>query len=126
MEQVRAAIAKRQRFQANDKRAIQMFGREEFRPVMDGITIGLQTLLTFIGCLTLAGGLMGIALAYLLSAAIGPIAFVGEAYQDTTGRGDIRLIITPLALLVSTGVLSGLFPAIRASRLDPAEGLRYE
>jgi ABC-type antimicrobial peptide transport system permease subunit len=171
MDQVRAAIA---------KRAIQMFGREEFRPIIDGILIGLQTLLTFIGCLTLAiggvgimnimlvsvdervreigvrralgarrlhigmqflaealtltlaGGLIGIALAYLLSAAIGPISFVGEVYDDTTGRGDIRLIGTPLALMISTGVLiltgvlSGLFPAIRASRLDPAEALRYE
>jgi putative ABC transport system permease protein len=82
--------------------------------------------------LTLAGGLIGIALAYLLSAAIGPISFVGEVYDDTTGRGDIRLIGTPLALMISTGVLiltgvlSGLFPAIRASRLDPAEALRYE
>ena len=43
-------------------------------------------------------------MAYLLSAAIGPISFVGEL-PDTTGRGDIRLIITPLALLVSTSVL---------------------
>jgi hypothetical protein len=25
-------------------------------------------------------------LAYLISAAVGPISFVGEAYEDTTGR----------------------------------------
>src|SRR5207253_8783035 len=33
INQVRAAIGKRQRFSATDKRAVQMFGRKEFRPV---------------------------------------------------------------------------------------------
>ena len=42
MAQVRAAIAKRQRFSPTDERAIQMFGREQFRPIIDGITIGFR------------------------------------------------------------------------------------
>jgi hypothetical protein len=45
MTQVRAAIAKRQRYSPTDRRSITMFGREEFRPIMEGITIGLQVLL---------------------------------------------------------------------------------
>ena len=47
--QVLAAIATRQQFSPTDKKAIQMFGREEFRPIINGITIGLQVLLAFIG-----------------------------------------------------------------------------
>ena len=40
MRQVRAEVAKRQRFSPTDERAIMMFGREQFRPIIDGITIG--------------------------------------------------------------------------------------
>ena len=37
-----------------------MFGRDEFRPVIDALTIGLQVLLTFIGTLTLGIGGVGV------------------------------------------------------------------
>jgi putative ABC transport system permease protein len=65
--QVLAAIAGRQSFSPTDKKAIQMFGREEFRPVIDGITIGLQVLLVFIGALTLGIGGVGVMNIMLVS-----------------------------------------------------------
>jgi len=44
-----------------------MFGREEFRPVINGITIGLQVLLVFIGILTLGIGGVGVMNIMLVS-----------------------------------------------------------
>jgi putative ABC transport system permease protein len=37
-----------------------------------------------------------------------------------------RSVTWALAMAISTGILSGLYPALRASRLDPVEALRYE
>ncbi|MCX6619836.1 MAG: ABC transporter permease [Acidobacteria bacterium] len=57
---VRSAVGKRQGFAANDERAVISFGAEEGRVVIDGITIGLQVLLLFIGTLTLGIGGVGV------------------------------------------------------------------
>jgi len=65
--QVLAAIATRQRFSPSDKKAMEMIGRKEFRPIIEGITIGLQVLLGFIGILTLGIGGVGVMNIMLVS-----------------------------------------------------------
>src|SRR5262244_1300865 len=67
MTQFRAAIANRQHFSPNDKRAITMFGREEFKPIMEGITIGIEALLFMIGAMTLGIGGVGVMNIMLVS-----------------------------------------------------------
>lgn len=179
-KQLLTIVAERQRFSPTDKRAVSIFGMEEMRPIYEGITIGCQLLLLFVGLLTLgiggvgvmnimlvsvnertreiglrralgarrshirwqflceslvitlSGGLVGIVLSVAIGAAIGTLPFLGPAYEDTTGTVDIHMQVSPSIMAVSAlvlllvGVVSGLVPAVRASRLDPVKALHEE
>jgi len=81
--------------------------------------------------ITFAGGLIGIVFAYGVSFSVGTITLY-SALAKHGEAGDIRLLISFSSVVIATliltavGLISGMVPAIRASRLDPIEALRYE
>ena len=82
--------------------------------------------------LTFAGGVIGMALAIVLAWLIPPMPLYSELYKTANHEGDIFLQTSASVMAVSfiilslVGITSGFFPALKASRMNPIEALRYE
>jgi len=79
-----------------------------------------------------AGGVIGVACGYGVTATLQTLPLLGPLFKDSSGTGDIHLRISQFAVITSTlllefvGLVAGLLPAIKAARMDPIEALRYE
>jgi ABC-type antimicrobial peptide transport system permease subunit len=73
--------------------------------------------------LGIVGGVCGILLGVAIAWGITQIPGVGGMLVPRYGPG---LLVQALAVALATGGLGGLYPAWRATRMRPAEALRYE
>ncbi len=69
--------------------------------------------------LTAIGGIIGMILG-------GVISLIVKAATPLPANVPLASVIAALGMSILTGVAFGLYPAAKASRLDPVEALRYE
>ena len=129
MQQFRAAIASRQHFSPNDKRAITMFGREEFKPIYEGITLGIEALLFFVGALTLGIGGVGVMNIMLVSVEE-RVREIGLRRALGAKKSHIhwQFLLEALVMTLAAGVIGMLLSAAITSAVGrlPFLGPAYE
>jgi putative ABC transport system permease protein len=82
--------------------------------------------------LTFAAGALGMLFSVALAHAIPPMPLYSEMYKTAHHEGDIFLrtsgsvMLTAFVILAVVGVSAGLWPALKAARMEPIEALRYE
>jgi putative ABC transport system permease protein len=79
----------------------------------------LSQFLTEAVVLTAAGGALGIVLG-------AGISWLVRAASPLPTYVSLWSVITGLMVSAAVGIMSGFYPAMRASRLDPVDSLRYE
>ena len=80
------------------------------------------------------GGVIGVGIAALITSAIGSLPAFGAALGEELSREYGRIyfhisadsIAISLSILFLVGLIAGMVPAIRASRMDPVQALHYE
>ena len=71
----------------------------------------------------LLGGVAGTLIAFALTALMGAAPMVGEAFEP---RWEWDVFVRAFLVALVLGLAGGLYPAYRATRLQPVEALRYE
>jgi putative ABC transport system permease protein len=70
--------------------------------------------------LSLLGGAIGVVVGIAVPAAVKRI------FEALPAETPLWSVIVGLVVSISVGIFFGLYPAVKASRLDPIEALRYE
>jgi predicted permease len=83
----------------------------------------LRQLLTESVMLALAGGALGIALAYR-SSEFAEVAVLGQSPSWLMPSVDVRVLAFAVTVSMLTGIVFGVAPAMRLTRVDPADALR--
>ena len=79
----------------------------------------LMQFVTESGVLATVGGVMGLAGAYLVVQAVRTLTSIPM-------KTPLSAVIISLVLSTSVGLFFGIYPAMRAAKLDPIEALRAE
>jgi len=70
--------------------------------------------------ISMLGGALGVVCGWAIGDFLGKFTQVLETYTPPS------IIIVALIMAAIVGIVSGIYPAIRAARLDPVQALRYE
>jgi len=69
-------------------------------------------------CICLAGGLIGLLLSFAIAAVINSMVMPATV--------SLPVVVAAILISCTVGIVSGIAPAMRASRLDPITALQYE
>ncbi|MBI4466488.1 MAG: FtsX-like permease family protein, partial [Acidobacteria bacterium] len=70
--------------------------------------------------LTGAGGVVGVVISYLISTVI------RSTVPNLPSYVPLWAVMLGVSVAAGTGLFFGMYPAVKAARLDPVDALRYE